>query len=193
MAKPKPINKLLNRDYPVFEAMRCVGHLSEEQLLNELGIARNRIERYIASGWFKKDVLNRTDGTRVVSYTPTRKGFEFMREKLHYVDIYKPQSVEHDVALGERYFELSEDERKGWITETQQQRELNELYDRMKQEEPEQAQLYKDYSACDGGYINSSGEVCLIEIVTSTYTKDMIEAKHSSAALYGSNYYEWRV
>lgn len=193
MTKPQPINRLLNRDYPVFEAMRCVGHLSEDQLKNELGIAAHRIERYIASGWFKKDIHNDTDGTRTVSYTPTRKGFEFMREKLHYSDIYKPQSVEHDVALADRYFELSEDQRKGWITETQQQRELKELYDQMRQEDPAQASLYKDYSACDGGYINEAGEVCLIEIVTSTYTKAMIDAKHSCAGLYGSNYSEWRV
>lgn len=193
MAKAKPISKLLNRDYPVLEALRCCGHLSEYQLLHELGIAAHRIERYMASGWVKKDVHNSTDGERLVSYTPTRKGFELMREKLHYSDIYKPQSVEHDVALADRYFELSEEQRKSWITETQQQRELKELYQELKSEDPEQAELYKDYSACDGGYINEQGDVCLVEIVTSTYTKAMIDSKHSCAGLYGSNYSEWRI
>ena len=193
MAKAEKINKLLNRDYPVFEALRCVGHLSEDQLLNDLGIARNRIERYVATGWVKKDIHNTTDGERIVSYTPTRKGFELMREKLEYRDIYKPQSVEHDVELAKCYFSLSQEERKSWITETQQQRELKELYNDLRMEDPQQAQEYRDYSACDGGYINEEGEVCLIEIVTSTYTKAMIDSKHSSAGLYGANYSEWRV
>lgn len=193
MAKAEPITKLLNRDYPVLEAMRCVGHLTEKHLKEHLGIAHNRIERYLASGWFKKDIHNQSDGSRIVSYTPTQKGFDLMREKLHYSDIYKPQSVVHDVALADRYFSLSVEERNTWITETQQQRELKELYDQMKQDDPNQAKEYQDYSACDGGYINDQGEVCLIEIVTSTYTQAMIQAKHSCAAIYGSNYTEVRV
>lgn len=193
MAKAEPITKLLNRDYPVMEAMRAVGHLTEKHLKEDLGIAHNRIERYVASGWFKKDIHNTAEGERIVSYTPTKKGFEYMREELHYSDIYKPQSVLHDLELADRYFSLSEEQRKTWITETQQQRELKELYEQLKQDDPDQARELQDFSACDGGYINDQGEVCLIEIITSTYTQSMIQAKHSCAALYGSHYVEVRI
>lgn len=192
MAKPKIISRLLNKDYKMFEAFRCVGHLTTEHLKG-FGMTQHRIDRHVSSGWIRKDVLNTNDNERIISYTVTREGYKKMRDELDYSDIYKPQSIQHDLKLADIYCDLEDNHRNSWITETQMRRDIDDRYDDFKTVSQERYEEISDYSPCDGGYVNENGEIVLVEITTSSYSREMIQEKINFAEIYGATYYEERV
>lgn len=180
---------LLNVDYRVFHAWKCCGILSREQL-SELGFTNHRLKLYKKSGWIKEVVKNDNNGNQIKGGYLSRDGYEFARKELFMSGFYSPQlsSIEHDLKMGGTYISLTEEERQSWVTET----ELRTMYSAKVASGEIVEEEGKHYSTCDGAYIDSNGEIQMVEVIGSGYTKAMIVAKKNFCSAMGGNYCEVR-
>lgn len=160
---------------------RCA-HVREEHLLKL--ITANRIKTFIEEKLIdKRRCYN--PAHPFTSYTLTPKGKRFIKNNYNFKNFQHCQSIEHDSVISDKYFELTEKERKTWRTETDIKLVL-EKYSYLKKEG-------KEYSATDSFfYLRETGEKVGYEVVTSSYTKSSIQAKRSCCELLGLIYEERR-
>ncbi|NAS19602.1 hypothetical protein GND98_017520 [Clostridium butyricum] len=159
---------------------RCA-HVREEYLLRL--ITANRIKTFIEQKLIdKRKCYN--PAHHFTSYTLTQKGKRFMKNNYNFKNFQHTQSIEHDSIISDKYFELTEKERKSWRTETDIKLVL-EKYSYLRKEG-------KEYSATDAFYVRSDGKKIGFEVVTSSYTKACIQAKRNCCQLLGLIYEERR-
>jgi hypothetical protein len=159
---------------------RCA-HVREEHLLKL--ITANRIKTFIEEKLIdKRRCYN--PAHPFTSYTLTPKGKRFIKNNYNFKNFQHCQSIEHDSVISDKYFELTEKERKTWRTETDIKLVL-EKYSYLKKEG-------KEYSATDAFYVRSDGKKIGFEVVTSSYTKACIQAKRNCCQLLGLIYEERR-
>ena len=109
---------------------------------------------------------------------------------------YRPQgktdtmNFEHDRKLADVYCSITQQERDTWKTEEQYKREIEQVREHIRETDKERWEEIKDQNmtAFDGGYTNSQGEVCHVEVITKNYTEEMKESKEASADMLGGNY-----
>ncbi|MFR2886620.1 MAG: hypothetical protein ACLTDM_00310 [Clostridium butyricum] len=159
---------------------RCA-HVREEHLLKL--ITANRIKTYIKQNLIEKE-KSYNPANPFTSYVLTLKGKRFMKNNYNFKNFQHIQSAEHDSAISDKYFELTEKERKSWKTETDMKLIL-EKYSYLQEE-------CKEYSATDSFYVKETGEKVGFEVVTSNYTKANIKAKKNCCELLGLFYEERR-
>ena len=159
---------------------RCA-HVREEHLLKL--ITANRIKTFIEEKLIdKRKCYN--PAHPFTSYTLTQKGKRFMKNNYNFKNFQHCQSIEHDSVISDKYFELTEKERKSWRTETALKLIL-EKYSYLQKEG-------KEYSATDAFYIAEDGEKIGFEVVTSNYTRAGIQAKKNCCELLNLFYEERR-
>ena len=159
---------------------RCA-HVREAHLL-EL-ITANRIKSIVEQKLIdKRKCYN--PAHPFTSYTLTQKGKRFMKNNYNFKNFQHTQSVEHDSLISDKYFELTEKERKTWRTETDIKLVL-EKYSYLQKEG-------KEYSATDAFYIREDGKRIGFEVVTSNYTRANIKAKKIFCELFNLIYEERR-
>ncbi len=166
---------------------RCA-HVREEYLLRL--ITANRIKTFIEQKLIdKRKCYN--PAHHFTSYTLTQKGKRFMKNNYNFKNFQHTQSIEifHTKLrqlniISDKYFELTEKERKSWRTETDIKLVL-EKYSYLRKEG-------KEYSATDAFYVRSDGKKIGFEVVTSSYTKACIQAKRNCCQLLGLIYEERR-
>lgn len=159
---------------------RCA-HVREEHLLKI--ITANRIKYFIIQKLIdKRKCYN--PAHPFTNYTLTQKGKRFMKNNYNFKNFQHCQSIEHDSVISDKYFELTEKERKSWRTETDIKLVL-EKYSYMQEEG-------KEYSATDAFHITEDGKKIGFEVVTSSYTKSSIQAKKNCCELLGLIYEERR-
>lgn len=159
---------------------RCA-HVREEHLLKL--ITANRIKSLIEQKLIdKRKCYN--PAHPFTSYTLTQKGKRFMKNNYNFNNFQHTQSVEHDSLISDKYFELTEKERKSWRTETALKLVL-EKYSYLQKEG-------KEYSATDAFYIREDGKRIGFEVVTSNYTRANIKAKKIFCELFNLIYEERR-
>lgn len=184
--KPKEVQIpcLLNVDYAVFNAFRCVGIMGKDELL-ALGLKPHRYKKYKQSGWIKEVVKNNNDGTKVKGTCLTRAGYEFARTELYLTGFYTPQlrAIEHDLEMSKFYVGLTKEERDSWMTET----ELKIMFAQKVETGEFVKEERADYSACDGAFIDRYGEIQIAECIGKGYTQQMIQAKQNFASAFTSN------
>lgn len=193
------ITHIYPRDTQAFSALGRCGHVSHEQLGEFL--RDKRIKDYERSGLVEK-VLYSRPGDRAedrTCYRLTRKGREFCRHELHMTGMYRTQSVTHDIAIADRYFSLTREERETWQTETEIMGRLwdhvRELEDRGEQERADEltAQLRDgEISMPDAAYTTGGREVAF-EVVTNNYGAAEIEGKVEVCEELGLEYTQQRV
>ena len=109
---------------------------------------------------------------------------------------YRPQgktdtmNFEHDRKLADVYCSLSQQERDSWKTEEQYKREIEEVREHIRQTDNERWEEIKDQkmTAFDGGYTNSEGVICHVEVITQNYKGEMEASKEASAEMLGGSY-----
>ncbi len=159
---------------------RCA-HVREEHLLKL--ITANRIKSLITQKLINKRKCY-NPAHPFTSYTLTQKGKRFIKNNYNFKNFQHTQSIEHDSIISDKYFELTEKERKSWRTETDIKQVL-EKYSYLQK-------ARKEYSATDAFYIREDGEKVGYEVVTSSYTKASIQAKRNCCELLGLIYEERR-
>lgn len=159
---------------------RCA-HVREAHLL-EL-ITANRIKSIVEQKLIdKRKCYN--PAHPFTSYTLTQKGKRFMKNNYNFKNFQHTQSVEHDSLISDKYFELTEKERKTWRTET----DINLVLEKYSYLQKEG----KEYSATDAFYIREDGKRIGFEVVTSNYTRANIKAKKIFCELFNLIYEERR-
>ena len=177
------ITHIYPRDTQAFSALGRCGHVSHEQLGEFL--RDKRIRDYERSGLVERVLYARPgDGeSDRTCYRLTRKGREFCRHELHMTDMYRTQSVGHDIALADRYFSLSREERETWQTETvimdRAWGHIRELEERGELERAEElaAQLRAGEISMPDAVYETGGHEIAFEVVTNNYGTAEIEGK----------------
>lgn len=173
----------LKCDYSAFHAFKCVGHMTKEQL-KQAGLSNHRQKLWRQSGLIKEVFKNQNDGSRIVAYEMTQKGYDIARSEMFLSGFYTPQprALEHDIKLAGDYLARTPEERESWVTET----ELRSAFIAKVNSGEFVKEAGKDYSSCDGAYIDSSsGELVFSESIGRGYTAAMISAKTNFAEAFG--------
>ena len=101
----------------------------------------------------------------------------------------------HDRELANQYCSLDRDCQDRWKTEREYIREIKEVREHIRVNDPDRWEEIKDikYSSFDGGYIDDRGQEHYVEIITESYTKDRIDSKCESSNLLGGSMHMTRV
>lgn len=184
----------------MLKAFSRVGYLDSKMLKENLQIADIRIINFQRDGYIEKvSYLDKTTKNAEFSYRLTEKGKDLCANQLGVESFYRSSSSIHDLALANNYFSLKEEYRDNWITESQFrdifQEHLDNLQtqDRDKWQEINNLCEQKLISPPDGGYVTSTGTVIAIEIVTSGYGKEEIQAKQTFSEVLNIKYNQFRI
>lgn len=184
MARKTALDKIYPRDMKALGVLAKVGHASQDQL-HEF-VRDKRLYTYEKAGLIGRVPYNRPgDRDRdQICYRLTRAGREFCRNELHFSDMYKAQSVAHDMGLADRFFALTPTERDSWLTESQVRDMYQQYIDKLRdQGEEETAKSLWDslesgqVSPPDGCYTADTGEQVVVEVVTNNYGEAEIQEK----------------
>lgn len=199
----KKIKSFNFKDLKLLYGLSKVGHFSPQQI-KSLGISDRRIENMIKDKYMEKkvDIHNNKE---FIAYKITKDGYKFLRDNVRgeYRESlnlgekgrYISSSPVHDVALAEKYLELSWEEQQTWRTESQTRDEFQEHLDKLL--EDRQYELYnelyeqfnnEEITMPDGVYTSSSGEDIAIEIEGAKYTEKMIQSKVICSETLGYTY-----
>lgn len=184
--KAKYVSVVTNKDKEMLSGLSKVGYMSMRMLTEEIGLTMNRIKNYEMDGYIIRcEHIVRSTGNGMAVWKLTDKGKNLSSRETAAVDFYISGSAHHDLALAEKYFEVSEEYQCRWVIE-------NEWRDRFYSEfgvDLSQTNM----SPPDGGYITSSGEMVAIEVVTSSYTDADIASKEEFCEMIGATYMEVRI
>lgn len=128
----------------------------------KLDIGKKIIDKCVKKGWIEKDSNKLIYGSLFSTYYLSKLGKEIVKGKF-LISPYrsKPNQVEHDYILGRIYLNLTSEEKDTWINET----ELMLRYPRK--------------NVTDGLYVNSIGEKVGVEVITDSYTTNIIKEKEA--------------
>lgn len=192
--------KFNKKDESVVLGLGRVGTMTEQNL-KDLGYTDSRIKNRSCGEQKLLNYIGRDCNTGAKLYQLTEAGKEEAeRCGLDRADQYRGQgkektmNFEHDRKLAEVYCSLSQQERDTWKTEEQYKREIEEVREHIRETDSDRWEnevKNTKMTAFDGGYINSQGEICHVEVVTKNYTQEMTDSKTSSAEMLGGNYCQY--
>lgn len=183
--KKQYIKKLTTKDSRMLQAFRSVGYMNEKHLKDDLSQADKRIKNFERDGYIEKCSVYRHDKRSMESvYRLTGKGKELASTQLNLKNFYRSCSSRHDLAVADRYFRASEEQRSNWLTEQdwkdRMEDHIQSLYNRGEITRASQLQdrlQEHSLSYTDGGYVTESGRVVAIEVITKNYSEAEIKAK----------------
>lgn len=192
--------KFNKKDEAVVLGLARTGTMTEQNL-KDLGYSDTRIKNRSCGEEKLINYIGRDCETGEKLYQLTEIG----REEAHRcgvdrADQYRPQgktdsmNFEHDRKLSEVYCnKLTQEERDTWKTEEQYKREIEQTREHIRETDKDRWEEIKDtkMTAFDGGYTNSQGEICHVEVITKNYTEEMKESKEASAGMLGGNYCQY--
>ena len=192
MSKRKSsIKKFQLKDEKSFKTLSNCGHATKDQLLSIKGMSEKRIDNYVKDGLIKKDInFNKKTNSNIEAYRLTDYGRNFINKNFNINHNYVPQSIEHDLAITNKYLSLTEKEQDSFKNETVLK---NEFYQTIEQyrDEPYKTQngellYYNDlweryhngsFSSVDCCYTSESGQIITYEVETDSYREQHIVAK----------------
>lgn len=173
--KKQYINVLTSKDKEMLRAFWNCGRLSSDHLKGGLAMSDRRVVNFQRDGYVEKArLLNLKTKEMDAVYQLTEKGRSTVESYLNLTHCYKSNSGRHDLAVADKYFSLTKDERNTWQTEGQ-------LRERSYGYETEGKRI----SATDGAYVAENGRFIAFEVVTRNYGKAEIEAKENFSAALG--------
>lgn len=177
----RKISKINFRDIQAFNGLRLCGYALRIDM--ESIVSRNRVDTMIRQGYIE----SKTDikGREVLTYTDKGKSFMKQLDSLQGRAFYSKQNATHDTALFQKYVALSPSERMSCLSEGETRDRYQEALDSMRSQ-GEQAWEHARTSVPDLSYTRDTGEVACIEIATSNYTQDKIEAKFAFSQAIGA-------
>ena len=179
----RKISKVNFRDVQALNGLRLCGYALRSDM--ERIISHNRVETLLKQGYIesKKDIHDR----EVLTYTTKGKAFIKQLEALQGRTFYPKQAnaIAHDTTLFRQYTLLSPEERMSALSETETRDQFSEALDQMRNQADEAWESMR-HSIPDLVYTTTEGETVAIEITTSNYTQDKIEAKLAVATAIGA-------
>lgn len=164
------------KDKHSFRALTKTGYMRREHF-KSLKVNNARIKQYEKEGYIKKEVQKGQEAFKLTS-----EGHKFAKE-LGIENHYHTQSFNHDIAIADKYFELTYAERETFKNETEIRLELEQKIEELKEididraYELEQKLTDKTISCVDCVYTTREGVVTGYEVTTANYTQEQIEAK----------------
>lgn len=183
--KKQYIKKLTNKDQKMLQAFRSVGYMNEKHLKGNLSQANKRILNFQRDGYIEKCSVyrNHTRSMQTV-YRLTEKGKELVQTQLNLKNFYRSCSSRHDLAVADRYFKSTEEQRSNWLTEQdwkdRMEDHIQSLYNQgeiTRASELQDRLQERSISYPDGGYTSETGQVIAIEVITKNYKEAEIKAK----------------
>lgn len=198
--KAQYINKLTKKDQNMLRAFRNVGHLSQQQLTEQLGMSQRRIENFIRDKHIQTvEVFDKDTKSVVKIYTLTDKGKEFTQQQLNLNNFYKSVSVKHDLALAHTYLNATPEKQENWLTEKDWKDRFEEKIAQLKEDgqletasDLQERFKAREISLPDGGYAQG-GAVVAVEITTNNYGKAEIQAKIEFSEVMNVQYQSYRI
>ncbi|HGE5805187.1 hypothetical protein NYE71_32815 [Bacillus sp. FSL K6-0273] len=199
--KKQYIKKLTTKDSRMLQAFRSVGYMNEKHLKDDLSQADKRIKNFERDGYIEKCSVYRHDKRSMESvYRLTGKGKELASTQLNLKNFYRSCSSRHDLAVADRYFRASEEQRSNWLTERdwkdRMQEHIQSLYEAREIARASQLQERleeRSMSYPDGGYVSETGQVIAIEVITKNYSEAEIEAKEEFVQELKADYQSVRI
>lgn len=165
------------KDKHSFRALTKTGYMRREHF-KSLKVNNARIKQYENLGYIKREVFRGEEGFKLTS-----EGHKFAKNELGLENHYHTQSFHHDIAIADKYFELTYAERETFKNETEIRLELEQKIEELKETdrdrayELEQKLSDKSISCVDCVYKTVEGVVVGYEVTTANYTQEQIEAK----------------
>lgn len=192
------ITQFFQRDKLAFTALSNCGHISTTQL-KQCGLADSRIKNYIRDGLIVKVVFKQGNSIGE-AYKLTKEGRELAESKWALRGHYHAQSPKHDLALANKYFSLSEQQRDSLMTETQiRDLFIEKLQSMRDQGQEELSKRYEDMlnrgliSMPDALYTNDQGIQVSYEVITNNYGKEELQAKEAFVQIMQTEYETTRI
>lgn len=192
------ITQFFNRDKLAFNALSKCGHVSTAQL-KQCGLADARMKNYVRDGLAEKIIYK--DGKELKeAYKLTKDGRDLALKNWGAREHYHAQSPKHDLALAEKYFSLTEEQKETFITETQA-RDLfmEKIQDLRGRGEMALSREYEEMlnkgliSMPDGIYTNEKGLQVAFEVITNNYGPSELQAKETFVEIMQTQYETTRV
>lgn len=166
------MKKITSNDIKLLNMLRITGACDKEQLKEF--ISDRRLKAMVKEG-FLQPVKYTDNGTFKDAYVLTGSSKNFIQNDMG-ERLYHSQSPQHDVALSREYLKLSESERERCYTEYETRYNNNDKFSK------------NDHSAPDFSYVSDSGELTFVDVITSNYTKEQVQAKANYAAASGAKF-----
>ena len=179
------------KDQRFFHVLAISGNISRDDA-NKLNISDSRLKNLKQDGYIKEISYPSSKHQQVESnrcYTFTDKGKQFVKDKYDIQRTQNPSAHEHNCRVAHELCQLSNKEidsaKPEWeIRQDLWESRLNELEQTERDYWEEKMQL-GELSPCDVVYTNTDGVVCGIEVVTSNYGSEEIQAKEESGTFMG--------
>lgn len=191
--------KFNKKDEAVTLGLARVGNMSETHL-KSLGYTDTRIKNRSCGAEKLIERIGRDCKTGESLYRLTESGKDqAVRLGIPRSDQYRGQgrertmNYEHDRKLADVYCSLREEERDMWKTEEQYKREIEQVREHIRANEPERWEEVREVkmTAFDGGYIDAQGQEHYVEVYTENYDGKMIASKEASAEMLGGSYHSY--
>lgn len=180
----------------MLRAFKNVGYLNLTMLKEDLGQADRRIKNFTRDGYIEKvSYLNKKTKNAEFAYRLTDKGKTLCTNNVSVNSFYKSSSVNHDLGLANIYFSLEQENRDNWITENEWRdifKEHIEKLDFTERDRYREMLENRQISPADGGYIDRTGNLVAVEIITSSYRQNDIQAKEVFAETLNAEYNQYR-
>lgn len=187
------ITILYPRDTRALGALARCGYVTEDQL-KQAGLRDKRISSYEKDGLVERSIYSQP-GSREEDqpvYRLTAVGRDLCRRELCMTHLYSAQNPGHDLAIADRYFSLTPEERDTWKTESECRdifaEYIRQLRDRGEEERAEELwNKLQDglLSMPDAIYQPQGGPEICFEVVTNGYGQEEIQAKEDTAQALG--------
>lgn len=187
------ITILYPRDTRALGALARCGYVTEDQL-KQAGLRDKRISSYEKDGLVERSIYSQP-GSREEDqpvYRLTAVGRDLCRRELCMTHLYSAQNPGHDLAIADRYFSLTPDERSTWKTEAECRdifaEHIRQLRDQGEEERAEELwNKLQDglLSMPDAIYQPQGGPEICFEVVTNGYGQEEIQAKEDTAQALG--------
>ena len=200
MPKKQHIKTYMATDAQALAAISKVGHVTSDHL-NDCGMSDKRIRNFVKQGYFEKVPYRNASGQIDHCYKLTEAGHDFydLRDGREH-SYYQSSSPTHDIAVANKYFSLTDQERSTWMTESDIRKEffayIENLREQKKYERADELeQSYKDrqISAVDAVYENEQGIRIGYEVVTGSYGQAELRAKSEFVTIMKLKYEPQRI
>lgn len=166
----------------------------------EIGLADKRLLNFQRDGYVERCAyFNRKTKVSEHIYRLTDKGKELCSTQLNINNFYKSSSARHDLALADKYFSFSPEERTTWFTEADLRNQFHQhietLQDRGENVRVEDLRnmLQERLISVPDGAVMKDGHVMSVEVVTNSYGTAELHSKELFVQEMGFNYEDIKI
>lgn len=179
----------------MLRAFRNCGLLSFQQLNERLGMCDRRIKNFKRDGYIEQARLPHPKTKELLLvFQLSDKGKRLVESELNLQDCYRSSGGLHDLRVADEYLSLNDGEKFSWKTEAQLREDSYAMADRLgKRKLFEENYKNGKFSATDGAYLSSQGQMIAVEVVTRNYKASELEAKRMFAQAMQMSYEPIRI